>query len=197
MTVHCAVFLQVPRPGQVKPRLAAEIGEPHALRLYRIMAARTIAAITEAGFRPSVWYSPADGRQEMARWLGTDVDFRLQASGDMGVRLAAAVRAAPEGEPWLAVAGDCPALEAVHIREAVERLEDWPVVLGPALAGGYYLIGGKAPLPDLWSEMPWGSNRVLDETRRRLESLRIRWSELPALREVETATDARAAGLLT
>jgi rSAM/selenodomain-associated transferase 1 len=197
MTVHCAIFLQVPRAGQVKPRLAAEIGDSHALRLYRIMAARAIAAITEAGYRPVIWYAPADGRQEMVRWLGADIDLRLQASGDMGVRLAAAVRSAADGEPWLALSGDCPALEAVHIREAVERLEDWPVVLGPALDGDCYLIGGIAPLPDLWSEMPWGTHRVLDETRRRLESLRIRWTELPALRDVETADDARAAGLLT
>jgi glycosyltransferase A (GT-A) superfamily protein (DUF2064 family) len=76
-------------------------------------------------------------------------------------------------------------------------LEDWPIVLGPALDGGYYLIGGTAPLPDLFSQIPWGTDRVLDETRRRLDSLRLRWTELPALRDVDTAADARAAGLLT
>ena len=197
MTVHCAVFLKAPRAGEVKSRLAAEIGEQHALRLYRIMAARTIAAISEAGFRPSVWYAPADARSEMVRWLGEDTDLRLQASGDLGVRLAAASRAAADGERWLAVSGDCPALEAVHIEEAATRLESWPVVLGPSLDGGYYLIGGTAPLPDLFSQMPWNTDRVLDETRRRLETLRIRWTELPALRDVDTAADARAAGLLT
>lgn len=197
MTVHCAVFLKAPRAGEVKSRLAVEIGGVHALRLYRIMAARTIAAISEAGFRPTIWYSPADARTEMVRWLGEDTDLRLQASGDLGVRLAAAARAAADGERWLAVGGDCPGLEAVHIQEAVQRLESWPIVLGPALDGGYYLIGGTAPLPDLWSRIPWSTDRVLDETRRRLETLRIRWTELPALRDVDTAADARAAGLLT
>jgi rSAM/selenodomain-associated transferase 1 len=186
-----------PRAGEVKNRLAAEIGDQHALRLYRIMAARTLAAIFEAGFRPTVWYSPPDARSEMVRWLGQDTDLRLQASGDLGVRLTAAARAAADGDRWLAVGGDCPALEAVHIREAAERLEDWPIVLGPALDGGYYLIGGTAPLPDLFSQIPWGTDRVLDETRRRLDSLRLRWTELPALRDVDTAADARAAGLLT
>ncbi len=197
MTVHCAVFLDVPRAGQVKARLAAEVGPSHALRLYRIMAARTLAAITEAGYRPCIWYSPADGKSEMHRWLGDDVDLRLQASGDPGQRLAAATRAAAEGERWLLVSGDCPAIEAVHIREAVERLENWPVVVGPSLDGGYYLVGGVAPVPDLWSGMPWGTNRLLDETRRRLEADRVRWTELPALRDVNTVADARAAGLLT
>ena len=39
-------------PGSVKTRLAAAIGERQALRLYRVMASRTLAAVREAGFTP-------------------------------------------------------------------------------------------------------------------------------------------------
>ncbi|MEO8032413.1 MAG: TIGR04282 family arsenosugar biosynthesis glycosyltransferase [Gemmatimonadota bacterium] len=197
MTVQCAVFLAPPRPGEVKIRLAAEIGDQHAIRLYRVMAARTIAAIIEAGYKPTIWYSPADAGPEMIRWLGSESDLRLQASGDLGARLAASSRAAAAGDRWLAIAPDCPGLESVHLKEAADRLENWPVVLGPAMNGGYYLLGGVVPLPDLFSGIVWGSHQILDETRRRLASLGVAWSELPALRIVETAADARASGLLT
>ena len=197
MTVQCAVFLAPPRSGEVKVRLAADIGDQHAIRLYRVMAARAIAAITDAGYKPTIWYSPADAGPEMIRWLGAESDLRLQASGDFGVRLAASARGAGPGDRWLAIAADCPGLEAVHLKEAADRLENWPVVLGPAMNGGYYLLGGVAPLPDLFSGISWGSDQVLDETRRRLASLGVAWSELPALRIVESAADARATGLLT
>lgn len=197
MTTHCAVFLSPPRAGEVKTRLASDIGEPHALRLYRLMAARVLAAVTAAGLHPTVWYAPADAGPEMSRWLGESVDLRLQASGDLASRLAAAARSAVEGERWLGLAPDCPALEPVHLEEAVGRLAQWPVVLGPAMNGACYLIGGTAPLPDLWNGIAWGGDQVLDQLRRRLVTLGLPWSELPVLRIVDTAADARAAGLLT
>jgi glycosyltransferase A (GT-A) superfamily protein (DUF2064 family) len=58
------------------------------------------------------------------------------------------------------------------------------------------LIGGRSPLPDVFTAVPWGSNRVLTEIRTRLTRISAAWHELPTLREVETAADARAEGLL-
>jgi len=156
-----------------------------------------MAAVRATGHSATVWYAPADAGPEMIRWLGQDADLRLQASGDLGARLAAAARSAAEGDLWILVAGDCPGLTASDLDHMVALLDQWPVVLGPAPDGGYYLLGGRVPLPDLFSDMPWGTNRVLDETRRRLQSLGLEWTELPLLRTVHTAADARAAGLLT
>ncbi|MDP9258278.1 MAG: glycosyltransferase, partial [Actinomycetota bacterium] len=62
---------------------------------------------------------------------------------------------------------------------------------------GYYLIGGRTPLPDIFTGMPWGTDRVLAETRARLTRISAAWHELPTLRDVDTADDARAEGLLT
>jgi glycosyltransferase A (GT-A) superfamily protein (DUF2064 family) len=45
--------------------------------------------------------------------------------------------------------------------------------------------------------MPWGTDRVLSETRARLKRAGARWQELPELRDVDTAEAARAEGLLT
>lgn len=152
MSAALAVFLRAPRAGQVKTRLAAEIGERHALRLYRIMAARTLAAAAEA------------------------VD---------------------PGQGWLAVGADCPRLDAPLLREAAGAIGEGLVVLGPTLDGGYYLVGGRAPLPDIFSEMPWSTERLLEATRARLAGAGVPWRELRMLRDVDTAEDARAEGLLT
>jgi glycosyltransferase A (GT-A) superfamily protein (DUF2064 family) len=53
------------------------------------------------------------------------------------------------------------------------------------------------PLPDIFTGIPWGTERVLTETRARLAHFGIRWRELITLRDVDTAADARAEGLLT
>jgi rSAM/selenodomain-associated transferase 1 len=190
-------MLKAPRPGFVKTRLAAEIGALHALRLYRVLAARALAAARALGAPTVVWYSPAEAGPEMQRWIGTEWDLRPQASGDLGARLAAAARSVPRGEAWICIGGDCPDLTVEILRKACAFLKRVEVVLGPTLDGGYYLVGGRAPVPDLFSAMPWGTDALLEATRRRLEATAVSFIELPVLRDVDTGADARAAGLLT
>lgn len=181
----------------MKTRIAAEIGERHALRLYRIMVARTLAAAREAGPEVTVWFAPGDAGPEMRYWLGEGYHLRPQPSGDRGSRLAIAARAADGSRPWLALVGDCPALEAALLREAMMLAERGDVVIGPTPDGGYYLIGGRPPLPDVFTAMPWRSDRLLAETRARLAHVGAAWRELPPLTIVETVEHARAERLLT
>jgi uncharacterized protein len=197
MTPALAVFLKAPRFGTVKTRLAAEIGERHALRLYRLMARRTLAAAREAALEPTIWFTPADAGPEMRRWLGDGWDLRPQASGDLGARLAASELAVPRGRGWLAIGADCPRLDAALLREAAAIVGRSQIVLGPSEDGGYYLIGGPTPLPAVFTAMPWSTAGLLDETRGRLALAGAVWHELAMLRDVDTAEDARAEGLLT
>lgn len=197
MNIHLAVFLEAPRPGFVKTRLAAEIGATQAVRVYRVMASRTLAAIKTLGRRATIWYAPVEAREEMRRWLGGEWDLRPQASGDPGARFAAAARAVEEGGCWICLGGDCPELTAEILRQACRALDDYEVVLGPSHDGGYYLVGGRVPIPDIFTDMPWSTDRLLTETRRRLAHAGVVWAELPPLRDVESAADARATGLLT
>jgi rSAM/selenodomain-associated transferase 1 len=197
VTPVLSVFLKAPRLGTVKTRLAAEVGQRHALRLYRLMAARALAAARAAGLEPSIWFTPADAAPEMRHWLGSEWAMRPQASGDLGARLAAAAHAVEPGRGWLAVGADCPRLDAALLGEAVAAIAEGGVVLGPTVDGGYYLVGGRVPLPDIFSAMPWSTERLLDETRARLAAAGVAWRELRTLRDVDTAADARAEGLLT
>jgi hypothetical protein len=161
------------------------------------MASRTLAEVRLAGLEVTVWFTPADAATEMRLWLGERWDLRPQASGDLGLRLAAAAQAVPRGRGWLVVAADCPRLDAPLLLEAAAIVERGGIVLGPSEGGGYYLLGGPTPLPDLFTDMPWSTSRVLDETRARLECAGAAWSELATLRDVDTTEDARAEGLLT
>ena len=196
MGPEVAVFLEAPRLG-VKPRLAAEVGERHALRLYRVVAARTLEAIERAGLEATVWFAPPDAAATMRFWLGESRRLVPQASGDLGARLAASLRAVVPGRCWHAVVSESPRLYATFLLWLIAELFRGDPVLGPTLDGGYYLIGGMPPLPDIFGAMPWGGGRVLAETRARLARAGRVWRELATLRAVETAADARAEGLLT
>jgi glycosyltransferase A (GT-A) superfamily protein (DUF2064 family) len=67
------------------------------------------------------------------------------------------------------------------------------VVLGPALDGGYVLIGLRRPQPALFADIAWGRPTVLAATRARIAQARLRCHELPPLRDLDTAGDYDAA----
>jgi uncharacterized protein len=197
LTPLAAVFLKAPRIGTVKTRLAAEVGKHRALRLYRVMAARTLHVVREAGLDATIWYTPVNAMMEMRFWLGEEWELRPQASGDLGARLSAAARAVVPGRGWIAIGADCPRLSAALLQEACAVIGRGEIALGPSTDGGYYLIGGRTPLPDIFDGIPWSTDRVLSETRARIARAGVLVHELPELRDVDTAADARAEGLLT
>lgn len=198
MTPLVALFLQAPRSGAVKTRLASAIGDRQALRLYRVMASRTLGAVRQAEFDATVWFAPADAAVEMRRWLGEAWDLRPQASGDHATRLAAAEQAVTRGRGWLAITGDCPRLDDELLRVAGAIAARGEVALGPSAHGGCYLIGGRTPLPTaLFETGSWTASGALADTRAQLTRAGVVWRELPTLREVDSAEDARAEGLLT
>jgi rSAM/selenodomain-associated transferase 1 len=190
-----AVLLKAPRPGEVKTRLAREIGSGSAVRLYRQLAERTIAAARGTGWPLSVWYAPADAGAEMAGWLGDAVTYRPQPDGDLGDRM----RAAADGPPdttIIVIGADCSRMSTDLLHQAAAALERSAVVLGPAVDGGYYLVAGRRPLPNLFTGITWSTDQVLADTRRRLERAGVTWEELEAMSDVDTAADARATGWL-
>jgi rSAM/selenodomain-associated transferase 1 len=89
----------------------------------------------------------------------------------------------------LIVGTDVPSLPLKHYQEALGLLDTHDLVLGPALDGGYYLIGLNKPTPALFENIPWSTDRVLSLTREKADSLGVRTALLPAWRDIDTIDD--------
>ncbi len=203
------VFVRTPVPGTVKTRLAAEVGEARATRIYRELAEGTVRRLSgpEASWRVEVHFTPPDSASAttIRAWLGgnPEVTFLPQAEGDLGMRMEAALRRAlADGAPSACVVGsDVPALGPRQVEAALRALAGRAdLVLGPSPDGGYYLVGVRAgtPLRDspLFHRMPWSTDRVLDESLDRARALGLRVHRLEPLTDVDRAEDLPAAGLL-
>lgn len=189
-----AILLQPARLG-VKPRLAEDAGAHHALRLYRVLVARTLAAVRALDLPAVIWFTPAEAQPEMRHWLGPDWELRPQPSGALGARIAAAAHGIEPGAPWIIVLSESLGLAPELLESAVSALIDYPAVLGPAQEGGCYLLGARRALGGLAAEVANDAAPLL-ALRRALDRLAPEWRELPELRTIETGADARAAGLL-
>jgi rSAM/selenodomain-associated transferase 1 len=188
------LFAKAPRAGSVKTRLASSIGAARAVEIYREMGLRVRVWI--GGAHPvTVWYDPPDALPEMRAWLG-EGEYVPQPEGDLGHRLerAFATHFGRGDQPVIAVGMDAPDVSGDTVREAVRMLETSDVVLGPAVDGGYYLIGLKRRVSGVFERIPWSTEHVLQATLERCERLGLATALLAPLRDIDTIDDLRARG---
>lgn len=191
------IFTRYPEPGLAKTRLIPALGAVGAASLHRrfteLMLKRVLAADSElnGGVSIEVWF--AGGNEELMRqWLGEDLVYRSQGEGDLGERMARAFATAfGEGMERVAIAGtDCPDLGADLIAELFQRLRGGSkVVLGPAVDGGYYAIGLRCFLPELFTGISWSTSKVLQQTIDKANFLGYDWQLLPELGDIDRPED--------
>lgn len=186
-------FVRAPEAGRVKTRLAAEIGPEAALQVYEKLAEQAVAAAAGVGIDTEVrvHFTPADAEEAVRQWLGDGPVYLPQAQGDLGDRLRNAFEEAfRAGHNRVVVIGsDLPAMRAELLRHALEILDEHPAVVGPARDGGYYLLGLREPCPQVFTGIPWSTERVLEQTLQRLLSAGAAPVLLETLTDVDHAAD--------
>lgn len=197
-----AVFAKAPVPGQVKTRLAAVLGEEAAAGLHAQLVRHALATALAAGLgEVELWCAPDEHCDFFARCAADfGASLRAQRGADLGARMRSAFdEAFARGEALVLIGADCPALRPADLRAAAGALEAHDVAIVPAQDGGYVLIAMARAVPRIFEGVPWGSPRVMDETRARLAAAAVSWSELPASWDVDRPEDyerLRREGLL-
>lgn len=191
---HVIVFTRYPEPGKTKTRLIPQLGAEGAARLHRLMTECTLAKLrllsTDRSVTIAVFF---DGGNEllMKLWLGSDLNYRRQASGDLGKRMHAAFDAAfREGaERAVMVGTDIPELSREVVERALTEIERVDLVLGPTIDGGYCLIGLRKAYRELFTGIPWSSGTVLADTLETAQRLGLSTVVLDPLRDVDRPAD--------
>jgi rSAM/selenodomain-associated transferase 1 len=190
LKTNIAVLAKAPVPGLAKTRLIPTIGAHAAAVLQERLTEQAVETAIVAGIGPvTLWCAP-DTTHASFRSLAARFPIKLarQPDGDLGARMLAALETA--GDPTLVIGTDCPVRSAAHLRAAAETLRAGAdVVLIPAEDGGYVLIGTRAPQPELFRDVRWGTPTALSETRKHIATLSLRAVELGPLWDVDTESD--------
>ena len=140
---------------------------------------RSLALPTFSDQLSQLWFQQFEG-----------FDLWPQPSGDLGQKLSAWFDfACATDDRVLVIGSDSPALPLEFIEQAVQELDTSDCIIGPALDGGYYLLGLKCPHPRLFEGIDWSSPQVLEQTRARAAELRLRVAELPPWNDVDEFAD--------
>ena len=186
------IFSKAPVPGEVKTRLIPTLGEQGAAAVqwqllhHALTTAMDTCAACELWCAPDASHPAFDPFREQYA-----VEFYDQRGADLGERMSNAFSQTLQfADAAILIGSDCPGIYATYLRAALTTLANGcDAVIGPATDGGYVLIGMKRPTPELFTDMPWGSDQVLEMTRERLQQLDMTWRELPPMHDLDTPDD--------
>ncbi len=190
MTGIVQVLAKAPQVWRVKTRLIPEYGAVIAARFAQHLLYTQLDRL--AGHVPlQLWCSP-DPQQPFFQYCAQRFPLSLhqQQGADLGARMAHAL--ASTGDlPTVLIGSDCPNIGTVLIEQAFAALAQVPVVFAPAEDGGYVLVGMKRLIPCVFEQTAWSHDKVMAETRARLQQQGVAWQELAMQWDVDEPEDVR------
>lgn len=183
------LFIRNPELGKVKTRLAASVGPEAALDIYVRLLRHTKAVTQHLTVDKVVFYS--DKVEQGDLWPDELYQKKLQPLGNLGEKMAAAFSAAfAEGYSSVVIIGsDCQQLTENIVEQAFQELQEHDIVIGPALDGGYYLLGMRQFYPELFRNKRWSTEHVFPDTIQDIKQLQVSYSLLPQLSDVDYIED--------
>jgi glycosyltransferase A (GT-A) superfamily protein (DUF2064 family) len=181
------VIAKAPMAGRSKTRLCPPCTPEEAAWLAEAALRDTLAAALATPARRRVLVlegAPGD-------WLPRGFEVIRQRGGGLAERLAAAFD--DVGGPAFLIGMDTPQVTPRLLATGLEVVARGSAAFGSAPDGGYWAIGLPHPDPGVFAGVPMSAAGTGRIQRRRLRRLGFPITDLPALRDVDTIDDARAA----
>ncbi|MBP7821793.1 MAG: TIGR04282 family arsenosugar biosynthesis glycosyltransferase [Saprospiraceae bacterium] len=180
------VLARKPILGQVKTRLANETSTDFALFCYNKLLSYTIEMCHKTICDKLFFVTPN---------FISSLPFpqHLQIGNDLGEiqKNASSIGFDCGYHKIMIIGADCPTINHHHIHDAISLLDDNDVVIGPAIDGGYYLIGLKKPCDFIFENMPWSESHLLNKMISKIEQNQLKYALLEVLNDIDTLDDLK------
>jgi rSAM/selenodomain-associated transferase 1 len=182
------IFSRYPQAGKCKTRLIPQLGPEGAADLQRRMTEHIIEIGQQADCDVLLCLD-GGSPQEIRAWPGSEMECESQQGADLGERMLNSFIAgfARQYQKILLVGSDCPDIDPALLDKGFEALAAHDIVLGPAVDGGYYLLGMNTVHPELFTGIDWGTDQVLVQTLAAACNLDVLL--LPVLQDVDSPED--------
>lgn len=188
MSTLIQIFAKAAVPGQVKTRLAREVGTSAALEIHRRLCRKVVeqacAAQTDA---VEIW-AALDASDPFLRSFNLPV--QEQQGRELGTRMDFALRhGLARHQRVILIGADAYSLDAAYLRNALLSLQNRDVVIGPAQDGGYVLVGARKCSPAIFRDIPWGTAEVMGATLNVLLEKKTDFELLAERWDIDTLAD--------
>lgn len=183
------IFVRNQELGKVKTRLAKTVGESNALKIYTELLQKTSDIAVKVQCFRVVYYSNWVDFNDM---FNPTYFYKDEQVGEgLGERMKNAFENSFEegASKVVCIGSDCYDLTTEIIEQAFKQLDDSDVVFGPAEDGGYYLIGMKTLITELFEDKEWGNSDVLLDSILSVKQLNKQHNLLQTLNDVDEEKD--------
>ncbi len=190
------IFTKNPELGKCKTRLASTLGDEKALRIYVELLKHTRNFTEQVATEKHVYYSQSIPENDL--WTSDNFKKKLQIHGDLGTKMGKAFEDSfKSGHTKVIIIGsDCAEINEEDINRAFKLLDEKEVIIGPAIDGGYYLIGMCQYYPFLFKEKSWSTPRLIDETIEDLKKHNIIFELLEEKSDIDYEEDLNRPGYI-
>jgi uncharacterized protein len=189
-----AQLAREPVAGQVKTRLQPHLSAREAAQLHELMVEHVCTMLCNSAAGAIQLWVDGDPEAQLfrkCRELGVD-DVLLQQGADLGERMAHICKQGLlEHRAVILVGSDAPSMDCEYLNSAVDSLTEVDVVVGPALDGGYVLLGLGRYSAALFEGIHWGEDTVLTETLAVIDRLGWSYRLLEPLQDIDRPQDLR------
>ena len=165
-----------------------------ATLVYRALVGRTLAQARQliggSSCLATIHFTGGEILEVQAEF-GHDFAYCEQIGPSLGERLKNATESTfnAEAKKVVVIGTDCPSLTSNDLKAAFEALDNHDLVLGPAVDGGYYLIGLNSEQPDLFDGVDWSTSLVFEQTVQNAQALNLSVQVLRKLSDVDYPED--------
>jgi hypothetical protein len=189
MRTALGIFAKEPVPGRVKTRLCPPLSAEEAARFYLASLTETVQVMAKAAFFPLIFFS---GREGFFRRHFPGVPLICQGEGNLGERMERALlRLLRDRDAAALIGSDSPDLPPSLVSEAFVALEENEFVTVPSRDGGYVLVGERRHHPELFRDIPWSTDAVLEATRGRAAEKGVTYREVGGWDDVDDLASLR------
>ena len=187
------IFAKAPIAGTVKTRLQPQYSAQAAASLQEFFILNTVElASMLKNIDIELRCAPDDLHpvfQQCRRQY--EITTKPQQGQGLGERMENALtEALTQYSRTVVIGTDCPEITPSYLNKAFLKLKQGAdAVIGPAMDGGYVLLGLRRISPALFKNIRWGTDQVLSATQKNLRLLNWKWDELNTLRDVDTPED--------
>jgi rSAM/selenodomain-associated transferase 1 len=194
MNMYALVIMaKAPVPNEVKTRLTPPLKPEEASYLYQNFLLDKIEQVKSIETRRFISYTPEKSETFFRSIVPSGFSLISQAGADLGEKLVNVSNGlfAQGAEKVMMLDSDTPNLPTDYIKEALSLLDEVDVVIGPCEDGGYYLIGMRSFMPELFIGIPWSTSRVAELTIMKAQKLGLTVSLLQEWYDIDTAIDLK------
>ena len=183
------IFIKNPVLGAAKTRLAKTIGDQKALEAYLKLLEHTRKVSRKIKAQKFLFYNQFIDEQD--EWANHMFSKQLQVKGDLGEKMKAGFDFVFQAgyEKAVIIGSDCGELNHAIIERAFAALDQRDFVIGPALDGGYYLLGMKQFAAFPFENKQWSTSTLFETTVAEIIRKKQSVYQLVALNDVDEYED--------